>query len=130
MPDLAVWSIPMRTRFRGITVREGVLLRGEAGWGEWSPFLEYDARESLPWLRCAEEAAAGDWPEPVRDRIYFAGEAVHETQWGTVGGAWESGERAAEAVLRRMGALKDPAEQKQQQQQKKQQRRRRSRDKT
>ncbi len=69
MPDLAVWSIPMRTRFRGITVREGVLLRGEAGWGEWSPFLEYDARESLPWLRCAEEAAAGDWPEPVRDRI-------------------------------------------------------------
>ena len=31
--------------------------------------------------------------EPVRDRIYFAGEAVHETQWGTVGGAWESGEQ-------------------------------------
>ena len=34
----------MRTRFRGITVREGMLLRGEAGWGEWSPFLEYAAR--------------------------------------------------------------------------------------
>lgn len=48
--------------------------------------------------------------EPVRDRIYFAGEAVHETQWGTVAGAWESGDRAAEAVLRRMGALKPPAE--------------------
>ena len=61
---VTVWSVPMRTRFRGITVREGMLLRGEAGWGEWSPFLEYDAAEAEPWLRCAEEAAAGDWPAP------------------------------------------------------------------
>lgn len=66
---LAVWSLPMRTRFRGITVREGVLLRGAAGWGEWSPFLEYDATVAEPWLRAAEEAAAGDWPAPVRDSV-------------------------------------------------------------
>ena len=58
---MKVWSIPMRTRFRGIDVREGVLIPGPAGWGEWSPFLEYDAAEAEPWLRCAEEAAAGDW---------------------------------------------------------------------
>jgi o-succinylbenzoate synthase len=64
-----VFSIPMRTRFRGITVREGLLLRGDAGWGEWSPFLEYHAATAAPWLRCAEEAAAGDWPEPVRDAV-------------------------------------------------------------
>jgi monoamine oxidase len=38
--------------------------------------------------------------EPVRERIFFAGEAVHETMWGTLGGAWESGERAADAVLK------------------------------
>ena len=66
------FSIPMRTRFRGITVREGMLFRPAdqgAGWGEWSPFLEYDARVAEPWLRCAEEAAAGDWPAPLRDRI-------------------------------------------------------------
>ena len=37
--------------------------------------------------------------------LFFAGEAAHETLWGTVGGAWESGERAAEAALRRIGAL-------------------------
>ncbi len=42
--------------------------RAPAGWGEWSPFLEYDAAVAEPWLRCAEEAAAGDWPAPVRDR--------------------------------------------------------------
>ncbi|HEU5037480.1 MAG TPA: o-succinylbenzoate synthase [Nocardioides sp.] len=66
---MRVYSLPMRTRFRGITVREGVLFRGAAGWGEWSPFLEYDAVVAEPWLRAAEEAASGDWPTPVRDRV-------------------------------------------------------------
>ena len=66
---MRVWSLPMRTRFRGLTVREGVLIRGESGWGEWSPFLEYDAGVAEPWLRCAEEAAAGDWPVPLRDSV-------------------------------------------------------------
>jgi hypothetical protein len=46
--------------------------------------------------------------EPLANKIWFAGEAVHETLWGTVGGAWESGERTAEAVLRRLGVLKEP----------------------
>lgn len=40
--------------------------------------------------------------------VFVAGEATHETLWGTVDGAWESGERAAEAALRRIGALRDP----------------------
>ena len=66
---MKVWSIPLRTRFRGIDVREGVLIPGPAGWGEWSPFLEYDVAEAEPWLRCAEEAAAGDWPAPVRGAV-------------------------------------------------------------
>jgi o-succinylbenzoate synthase len=66
---MTVFAIPMRVRFRGLGVREGMLLRGAAGWGEWSPFLEYPPDVAEPWLRCAEEAAAGDWPEPVRDRI-------------------------------------------------------------
>ena len=66
---MTVFSLPLHTRFRGITVREGMLMRGDAGWGEWSPFLEYGAREAEPWLRCAEEAAAGDWPAPVRSSV-------------------------------------------------------------
>jgi O-succinylbenzoate synthase len=64
-----VFSIPLRTRFRGITVREGVLFRGDAGWGEWSPFLEYDAPAARPWLAAAREAADVGWPDPVRDRV-------------------------------------------------------------
>lgn len=66
---MSVYSIPMRTRFRGIDVREGMLIRGDAGWGEWSPFLEYPPEVAEPWLRCAEEAAAGDWPEPLRTTV-------------------------------------------------------------
>jgi monoamine oxidase len=41
--------------------------------------------------------------EPISDQVWYAGEAAHETLWGTVGGAWESGERAADAVIRRFG---------------------------
>jgi o-succinylbenzoate synthase len=64
-----VWSVSMRTRFRGITVREGMLLEGDAGWGEFSPFLEYDARVAEPWLRAARESAHEGWPAPVRDSV-------------------------------------------------------------
>jgi O-succinylbenzoate synthase len=64
-----VFSVPMRTRFRGVTTREGVLLRGAAGWGEFSPFLEYDAAVAAPWLAAAVEAAELGWPAPVRDRV-------------------------------------------------------------
>ncbi|HET9842871.1 MAG TPA: o-succinylbenzoate synthase [Nocardioides sp.] len=66
---MRVFSIPMTTRFRGITVREGALVEGDAGWGEWSPFTEYPPEVAEPWLRCAEEAAAGDWPLAVRDSV-------------------------------------------------------------
>lgn len=69
MPAPAVYSIPMTTRFRGITVREGMLLHGPAGWGEFCPFPEYDDAESVPWLAAALEAAEAGWPEPVRDRV-------------------------------------------------------------
>ena len=66
---MRVWSVPMTTRFRGLTVREGALLPGEAGWGEWSPFADYPPEVAEPWLRCAEEAAAGDWPAPLRATV-------------------------------------------------------------
>lgn len=46
-----------------------MLLRGPAGWGEWSPFPEYDAAEAARWLRAAREAAEVGWPAPVRDRV-------------------------------------------------------------
>ena len=47
---MKVYAIPLRNRFRGITVREGVLLPGPAGWGEFCPFADYSDAESVPWL--------------------------------------------------------------------------------
>ncbi|MEU8245659.1 o-succinylbenzoate synthase [Nonomuraea sp. NPDC048916] len=64
-----VFRIPMRTRFRGQIVREGLLLHGPAGWGEFSPFPEYGPRECARWLACAREAAFEGWPAPVRDSV-------------------------------------------------------------
>jgi O-succinylbenzoate synthase len=64
-----VYAIPMRTRFRGIDVREGVLLRGDAGWGEFSPFWDYDITESAAWWRAAREAADHGYPPPRRDAV-------------------------------------------------------------
>jgi O-succinylbenzoate synthase len=66
---LRAFAIPMRTKFRGITVREGALIRGPAGWGEFSPFAGYGPRECARWLASALESAFGDWPAPVRDRV-------------------------------------------------------------
>ena len=63
-----------------------------------------------PWVLGASSAAAPGaqsarkiMMEPLGNRIFFAGEAAHETLWGTVGGAWESGERAADAVVKLLG---------------------------
>jgi len=67
--EARVYSVPLRTRFRGIDVRDGVLLRGPAGWGEFSPFWDYDVAESRRWWAAAEEAAVVGWPDPVRDSV-------------------------------------------------------------
>ncbi len=69
LDGMRAFAIPMRTRFRGITVREGALIEGPAGWGEFSPFAEYGPRECARWLACALEAATAGWPAPVRDRV-------------------------------------------------------------
>jgi O-succinylbenzoate synthase len=66
---MKVYAIPLRNRFRGITVREGVLLPGPAGWGEFCPFADYSDAESVPWLHAALEASESGWPSPVRDRV-------------------------------------------------------------
>ena len=66
---LRAFAIPMRTKFRGITVREGALLHGPAGWGEFSPFTEYGPAESARWLASAIESATVPWPAPLRDSV-------------------------------------------------------------
>jgi O-succinylbenzoate synthase len=63
--------IPMRYRFRRVDHREAVLVRGPAGWGEFSPFPDYPAEVTTRWLASALEAACSALPEPGRSRIPF-----------------------------------------------------------
>jgi o-succinylbenzoate synthase len=69
MTDLLVFDLPMRVRFRRQTRRSGVLLHGSSGWGEFSPFPDYDAVTCARWLAAAREAADDGWPGAVRDRV-------------------------------------------------------------
>jgi O-succinylbenzoate synthase len=69
LDTLRVIALPMKTKFRGINVREVALFKGDYGWGEFSPFLEYDDQECAPWLACAIEAATVPKPQLYRTRI-------------------------------------------------------------
>lgn len=66
---LHVVALPMRVKFRGITVRELALIEGPAGWGEFGAFLEYEPPEATAWLAAAIEAAYAPPPTAHRDRI-------------------------------------------------------------
>jgi monoamine oxidase len=99
---MIAFAIDWLAALYGSQIRSAVKRSHATGWN------------SDPWTLGAFSAAApgGLRPravlaEPLRG-LFFAGEATHETLWGTVGGAWASGERAAEAALRRLGYLAEP----------------------
>ncbi|CAN2221670.1 MenC O-succinylbenzoate synthase [Candidatus Nanopelagicaceae bacterium] len=73
LESMRVIALPTKTNFRGITVREVALFQGEYGWGEFSPFLEYDYQECAPWLMCAIEAATKPRPQLYRNSVKVNG---------------------------------------------------------
>jgi len=73
LESLRVVALPTETNFRDVTVREIALIQGEYGWGEFSPFLEYDDAESAPWLACAIEAASTPKPKLYRTEVAVNG---------------------------------------------------------
>jgi O-succinylbenzoate synthase len=73
LATLRVVTLPTRTNFRGVTYREVALMHGPHGWGEFSPFLEYDDNECAPWLASAIEAATVARPARFRDAIAVNG---------------------------------------------------------
>jgi o-succinylbenzoate synthase len=68
--DLRPFRVPLRMRFRGVTERTGVLLRGPAGWGEFSPFPDYGPAYASRWYAAAREAALLPFPPAVRDVVH------------------------------------------------------------
>ena len=73
LDTLRVVALPTKTNFRGITVREVALFKGEQGWAEFSPFVEYDDQESAAWLACAIEAATAPRPHLYRTQVAVNG---------------------------------------------------------
>ena len=67
--ELQVVSIPVKNTFRGIKSREIALFEGPAGWSEFSPFLEYDNKQSATWMKAALEAATKPAPTPLRNKV-------------------------------------------------------------
>ena len=73
LDTLRVIALPMKTNFRGINLREVALIKGSHGWGEFSPFLEYDDAESSHWLASAIEAATQPRPKLFRSSVAVNG---------------------------------------------------------
>jgi len=63
------FALPMRVAFRGLRVREGMLIKGPNGWGEFAPFDDYTDQRASRWLAAAIEAAWGEFPLAKRDAI-------------------------------------------------------------
>jgi monoamine oxidase len=100
-PAMVAFAVEWLSKLFGSDVAKAVRKSGATRW-DAAPFA----------LGAMSAASPGGQPsrkilmEPVGS-LFLAGEAAHETLWGRVDGAWESGERAAEAALRRIGAIKD-----------------------
>jgi monoamine oxidase len=100
-PAMTAFALEWLTKLFGSEAVSGVKKTSATNWN------------AAPYVLGAMSAAAPGWQpsrkvltEPV-GCLFLAGEATHETLWGTVDGAWESGERAADAALRKIGALRD-----------------------
>lgn len=103
---MIAFAIEWLTRLYGSDIAKAVKKSSATRWNT-SPYVQGAMSVAPP----GGQASRKILNEPA-GCVYFAGEAAHETLWGTVDGAWESGERAAEAVLRRIGALREePAKQ-------------------
>jgi monoamine oxidase len=98
---MVAFAIEWLTKLFGSDLAKSVKKSSATRWNA-SPYVQGAMSVAPPGAQPWRKALS----EPV-GCMYFAGEATHETLWGTVDGAWESGERAAEAALRRIGALRD-----------------------
>src|SRR5262249_24053748 len=99
-PAMVAFALEWLTGLYGTDIKKAVKRTHATQWNK-EPWALGAFSAAGPGGQVARAALA----EPLRDRVWFAGEAVHETLWGTVGGAWASGDRAAQQALRKIGAL-------------------------
>jgi monoamine oxidase len=100
---MVAFAVEWLTKLYGSDVAAAVKRSSATRWNA-APFVQGAMSAAGP----GGQASRRILTEPVGN-LFLAGEATHETQWGTVGGAWDSGERAADAALRRIGAIREVA---------------------
>lgn len=100
---MSAFAVEWLTKLYGSEIGAAVTKTSVTRWNA-QPFILGAMSAAAPGAQFSRKVLA----EPI-GTMFLAGEATHETLWGTVDGAWESGERAADAALRRLGASKDTA---------------------
>src|ERR1700681_4738636 len=94
-PAMVAFAVEWLTKLFGSDVAATVKKSSATRWNA-APFALGAMSVAAPGVQPARKILT----EPI-GCMFLAGEATHETLWGTVDGAWESGERAAEAALRK-----------------------------
>jgi len=100
-PAMVAFAVEWLTKLFGSDAAAAVKKSSATRWNS-APFALGAMSSAVPGGQPSRKVLT----EPI-GCMFLAGEATHETLWGTVDGAWESGERAAEAALRKIGALRD-----------------------
>ncbi|MET0878429.1 MAG: NAD(P)/FAD-dependent oxidoreductase, partial [Tardiphaga sp.] len=99
---MTAFAVEWLAKLFGSDIAKALKKSGATRWNA-SPFVQGAMSAAAP----GGQASRRVLTEPMGN-LFIAGEATHETLWGTVDGAWDSGERAAEAALKKIGALKEP----------------------
>jgi monoamine oxidase len=100
-PAMVAFAVEWLTKLFGSEWAAAVSKSSATRWNA-APFVQGAMSVAAPGAQPSRKVLT----EPI-GCMFLAGEATHETLWGTVDGAWESGERAAEAALQKIGALTD-----------------------
>jgi monoamine oxidase len=100
-PAMVAFAVEWLTKLFGSEWAAAVDKSSATRWNA-APFVQGAMSVAAPGAQPSRKVLT----EPI-GCMFLAGEATHETLWGTVDGAWESGERAAEAALQKIGALTD-----------------------
>jgi hypothetical protein len=100
-PAMAAFAVEWLSKLFGSDIAASIKKTSATRWNA-SPFILGAMSSAPPGAQPSRKIVT----EPLGS-LFLAGEATHETLWGTVDGAWESGERAADAALRKIGAVKD-----------------------
>jgi monoamine oxidase len=99
---MVAFAVEWLTKLFGSDIKPAIKRSATTRW-DTMPFVLGAMSGAAPGGQASRRVLA----EPMGN-LFLAGEATHETLWGTVDGAWESGERAAEAALKKIGAMKEP----------------------